>query len=592
MSYLRLIQDKIQQFADDVCLRLNVDVTVVDQNLVRIVGTGDYYEQVNKDSPKNSIFSKILNSGKSEINVSKLDSNICRDCYAYVECKEICSMAYPIIIGNSILGVIGFIAFKSEQKNLMINKQNEYFYILSQIVEQIQKEIENIRILNSLNVEIAEVDVIINSIDKGIIILNSEKEITHVNAKSINILGLNLSYEKVLYKSVENVIKNIITKGTNDIETMGEWEVNGKKLKVLYKISNMVLNDKRISILISFDEIEEILDRALNAKGDSQINFNNIVGKSKKLVNVIEKAKVSAQTSATILIQGDSGTGKELVAMSIHNSSPRKNRPFIALNCSTIPENLLESELFGYEKGAFTGANPQGKIGKFELANKGTLFLDEIGDFPLHLQPKLLRVLQQREIVRVGGNYPIKVDVRIITATHKDLLELVKDQKFRQDLYYRLNVIPLCIPTLAEREEDVLLCCGYILNNICEKMGITHKIISTEVERKFLLYNWPGNIRELENVLEYAVIFSENEVIEINDMPDYFMLDEPKTNKFYCEESIIKGNLEEITNIFQRNIIEQYLKRYGRTIEGKKETSKKLGISLTTLYRRMNEYDS
>lgn len=588
MSYLKLLQDRIQHLAEDLSSALDVDVTVIDENCVRIGGTGGFIGEINKNCPENSIFAQVLKEGNEQINIDIKDKEKCKNCTNYFNCNERGNMAYPIKLDGSVIGVIGFVAFSPKQIENMIAKENEYKKMLSQTAKIIENEVLNIKIKNKLIIQMAEINEIINSINKGIIIIDSDENITHINTKAIKILGINFSEETIIGKKVYRIIKNVKINDTHNKGLIDTWIIGDNHIKVIYEINEIVIDNQRISSLISFDGLKEIINIAMNYTKSDAIDFSHIIGKSKKLVKVIEKAKIACQSDFTILLQGDSGTGKELFARAIHCCSKRKDEPFIAINCASIPENLIESELFGYEAGAFTGASSKGKIGKFELANKGTLFLDEIGDLPLHLQPKLLRAIQEKEIIRVGGNTPIKVDVRIICATHKNLEKLVEEKCFRKDLFYRLNVIPLYIPSLKDRENDVILCSEYILNKLSLKMGIEKKSLSYEVEKFFLQYDWPGNVRELENVLEYAITFCTDSKIKIEDLPDY-MLDKEQKNIYEYGIDINEGTLETKVRMFEKNIIKQYLEMYGETTEGKKIIAKKLGISLATLYRKLED---
>ncbi len=241
------------------------------------------------------------------------------------------------------------------------------------------------------------------------------------------------------------------------------------------------------------------------------------LGSSKELESALKIAKKAAMSDVSILLLGESGVGKELFAKYIHANSKRKNEPFVAINMAAIPENLLESELFGYEKGAFTDATTQ-KKGFFELANRGTIFLDELAEMPISLQPKILRVLQEREVTRVGGQKPIKIDIRIVSATNANILEKIKEKSFREDLYYRLNTIPIKIPPLRQRKDEIEEIAKKTLKRVCKKYGFNDKIISNEAMDELLRYNWPGNIRELISVIERAAILSENDTITKDDL--------------------------------------------------------------------------
>lgn len=310
-----------------------------------------------------------------------------------------------------------------------------------------------------------------------------------------------------------------------------------------------------------------------------------LIGKNPAFLEALNLIKKTASSENTILLYGESGTGKELFARAIHLLSPRRDQPFIAINCAAIPENLLESELFGYEEGSFTGAKKGGKPGKFELADGGTLFLDEIGDMPLALQAKLLRVLQDKKLERVGGTKPIPVNIRFIAATHRNLEELVQRNLFRQDLYFRLNVIPIKLPALRDRKEDIEPLLNYFIKKHTILQNKPFKIFAPDVIDFFKSYSWPGNIRELENVVAYAVSVCSEDIIELKDLQPYLKKDyvsnaggERSGHDFHRKP--VPGREELII----------LLKQYGQTTAAKKEIARHLGISLATLYRWLQRH--
>jgi len=596
MSYLKLIDDKIQSLAESLSSILNIETTVVDENLLRIAGTGDFYYRINETSPENSLFARVLKRGKPELKLSDKNRAICLQCSNSATCKERNSMIYPIKVEDEVIGVVSFASFNEEQDKLMLSKKEEYLDMLRHFAESIEKEITSIMMMNKLNIGIAEINGIINSINRGIIIVDKNERIIHINSKAIKALGINFSKSKIINKRMGNIIKNFKVEDTNNEELVGNWNIGDRILRVIYKINYIVLDNKNISALIDFETLDEIVNRAMTYNNENVITFENIIGRSHVMLDTINKAKIAAKSDSTIFLHGASGTGKELFARSIHNASFRKNGPFVAINCATLPENLIESELFGYEKGSFTGASNKGKIGKFEQANNGTLFLDEIADLPLHLQAKLLRVLQEKKIDRIGSTAPTEINVRIISATHKNLEEMVRRNEFREDLYYRLNVIPLHLPPLRERGEDILLCSQYIIRKLCNKMSKPEKYISKEVEEKFMSYDWPGNVRELENVLEYAINFTDDDVIGLDDLPEYFLKNlekANKTDKTMDLDAIDIDNitsLDELTKEYEKKILKKLIDMHGDTIEGKRKVAKKLNISVTTLYRKLNDY--
>jgi len=312
--------------------------------------------------------------------------------------------------------------------------------------------------------------------------------------------------------------------------------------------------------------------------------FERIVGKSPALEAVLEEVERVARTDSTVLIQGETGTGKELIAQAIHNVSLRYGRPYVKLNCAAIPFDLLESELFGHERGAFTGAIAQ-RIGRFELADTGTLFLDEIGDIPLALQPKLLRVLQEKEFERLGSGKTHRINVRLVAATHRNLEEMVARQQFRSDLYYRLNVFPIVLPPLRERREDIALLVSHFVDVFSRRMAKQISNIPQETLEAFTAYSWPGNVRELQNLIERAVIRSDNGVLA-NPLPtlDANLLGENPTNPNFV---VLRSAQEDTFRDSQRAVILRALHASGWIVGGLRGAAARLGLKRTTLISKM-----
>lgn len=313
---------------------------------------------------------------------------------------------------------------------------------------------------------------------------------------------------------------------------------------------------------------------------------NLIIGKSIQIQRILTFIDKLSKTDTTALIMGESGTGKELVAKMIHQKSPRAEKPFIPVNCAAIPSELLESELFGHEKGAFTGAH-NCRYGRFELANEGTIFLDEIGDMPLHLQVKILRVIQEKTFERIGGTRPIKVNVRIIAATNKDLENEVKEGRFREDLFWRLNVVPVVIPPLRERKEDIPLLCEYFINKFSHKFGYSLKI-KPEVMQIFLNYTWPGNVRELENLIERLYVLNDDGDINIKDIPERMKFGESSFQKELIPDDLNPFSsgidLNEVLKEYEKKLILHALNLHGWI---KSRAAKYLSINRTTLIEKM-----
>ena len=334
---------------------------------------------------------------------------------------------------------------------------------------------------------------------------------------------------------------------------------------------------ERVELLIGkLVEHQELIEENLSLHQilEERYRFENIIAKSTKMQQVIEVIKVVAKSNATVLITGETGTGKELVARAIHTQSHRHGKPFVAVSCAALPESLLESELFGHEKGSFTGAYAQ-KKGKFEAANLGTLFLDEIGEMSANIQVHLLRVLEEKEFTRVGGNEVIKADVRVVSATNRDMKQAMANSQFREDLYYRLNVVNIELPPLRERREDIPLLAQYFLKKFALENHKETTGFSPEATGFFLNYEWPGNVRELENAIERAVILAKNPSIEIADLAQKHLAPTRPTSP--------ERSLKQV----ERNLIQNILIETGGNYT---EAARTLGISRMTLYNRVKAY--
>jgi len=378
-------------------------------------------------------------------------------------------------------------------------------------------------------------------------------------------------------KPVKGVVMKVGPNRKEVVVNVAPIEVNGQlkgSVGVIHDISEM----KKLSL--ELHKAKRII-RRLEAK----YNFSDIVGNSEKLRAVVEQARRAAPTPATVLLRGESGTGKEMFAHAIHNASNRMSGQFVRVNCAAINENLLESELFGYAEGAFSGASKGGKLGLFEEAHGGTIFLDEIGEISWNLQTKLLRVLQEKEILRVGDTKPRNIDVRIIAATNADLEKLVENKEFRRDLYFRLNVIPIFIPSLKERPEDLYDLIIHILHKLNREYGRNITDISQEGYNYLLKYEWPGNVRELENVLGRAVINMKHQetIIELHHLPD---LNSPAA---HLKSPVDKntGTYEELFSHWEQNLLKKILQECNGN---KTEAAKKLGISIRNFYYKLEKY--
>lgn len=493
------------------------------------------------------------------------------------------SSAAPIYDANNVL--IGII-------NLTTEKEQFHPFMLALVgstAKVIENRIHNSSIQSQLYNAQQYAFSIMNNLSYGLIAIDLKGMIQWVNdnaCRSLNIRRTKLintgidqifqewpKFKKLMDKGEQILYEecNLITKNTSE-----KYLINS------YSISNQ--NDDKIGYVVTFRPFSRMLSLVSKySTTQMSFTFDQIVYKSNKMHQLVEYSKNIANTPSTILITGESGTGKEVFAQSIHYASARKNNPFIAINCGAISSSLIESELFGYEDGAFTGAARGGKPGKFEMANKGTLFLDEIGEMPQNMQVKLLRVLQDNIVTRVGGGKLVKVDVRLIAATNKNLEELVKNGKFREDLFYRISVIPLHLPALKERKIDILPLFRFFLRQKANKLDRPIPSVDPKLVKKIVRHDWPGNIRELENFAEKTVILQGN--------PTWlFPVEKNEEVSSDIEENILslknKDNLPSF-DLLEKTIIEKYLEHFDNNVS---RTAKTLGLGRNTLYQKIQKY--
>lgn len=441
-----------------------------------------------------------------------------------------------------------------------------------------------------------ELDAILNSVQEAIEVASIEGRINYVNPSFSRVTSIPAAQrigQNIFEVSPHGALARSLR--THEAVFAHRAVVGGADVEVVANASPIVVDGKMEGAVVVFQPLTDIyklmeqlqasnrvindLQTRINQISTSSYTFDDIIGSHPEFESALELARKAAKGNSTILITGESGTGKELFAHAIHGASLRFDKPFIKVNCAAIPETLLESEFFGHEKGAFTGALKT-KLGKMELANGGTIFLDEIGDMNLHLQAKFLRILQEMEFERVGGAETIKVDVRIIAATNRNLLEMVKQGDFREDLYYRLNVVELRLPPLRDHKGDIPAYVQSLIAKFNRKFGKRVKSLTTGAEEVLMQYDWPGNIRELQNVVERAMVTVDEEIITRKQFLSLI-----ESTSTIPPEPIIK----EIIPIEQmeKQMIHRAIERYGSSVEGKKQAAKALKISLATLYNKL-----
>jgi transcriptional regulator with PAS, ATPase and Fis domain len=412
---------------------------------------------------------------------------------------------------------------------------------------------------------------------------------------------LNIRPRDAYYERLEDIIT---TKKNKDF-----WDIINNSKIVKDKMINLTVGKTSVyvsittskfkeykfnmnGLVISFTSSKRISKIVSQHSGNSaSFNFDDIIGESENYKEIIKQSKIASKSDSNILLSGESGVGKDVLAQAIHNNSKRVDKPFVAINCASFSKELIGSELFGYEDGAFTGAKKGGSIGKFELANNGTLFLDEIGDMPLDLQSVLLRAIEQKCITKIGGNEPINVDVRIIAATNKDLFKQMSKSLFRTDLYYRLGIIRIHLPPLRERGEDVELLANHFIKSICERVKKPLYTLSPEALYVLGCYNWPGNVRELKNLFEGIINTREEKIIDKKTIEKYLSYESRIVDDSFPNKSkIVKNSINEIDELDfdEEERIRKVLKAFRNN---KTKTAKYLGISRKTLYKRLKEYD-
>lgn len=584
ISILLQIQETVMKYADIMSKIAQVEVEVVDENLFRVAGTGIFREHINEDmSSEGYVYRHVLRTGAVEAIYEPGRGALCQNCPKKDGCREEIEISMPIRLRGNIIGVIGLVGSTRSQKALLLSKETMYLELLSQIADFIAAKAGEVTEMKKREVLLDTLDCVISHIEQGILILNGRGIVTMANESAKRQLSLTMP---------EGKLARLSPTGDN-INHQNEYKLllDKKEYVLMGHLYDLKKDPSRYSEVLIFDSTRALQERYYEiTTAVNPLNTFNMIGSSPQTIHMQEEIKKIAKSVSTVLITGESGTGKELAASAIWKASDRRDNRFIAINCGAIPEPLLESELFGYVKGAFTGADPNGRMGKFELANKGVIFLDEIGDMPLYLQVKLLRVLQERKIVRIGSNQVIPIDVRVIAATNKNLKEMMAANKFREDLYYRLNVIPLKIPPLRQRREDIRDLVYSFAGRYASLFGKRLWKISEEAMDYLNRYPWFGNVRELENTVEFMInMMEEDGILDVNTLPGN-LLEQTRKPSDVSEEISVKGSLQETVmklKDLEEGEIEKALKVYGADTKGKKQAAKALGISLATLYRKM-----
>ena len=594
MSVLSGIKESVQQVAEAISIAVGVEVEIVDEKLNILGGTGVYHDQIGQkeeggDLDSNYLYARVLRTGVTQyVADAMFDKDYDITGSGSTVSGELAEVCTPIILNSQIIGIIGLIAFTEEQKQILSDKSKNMTGFVEKMADLLAAKADQQETLENVEVSRDEMSTVLETAHEGIFALDQKGYVKHCNKRAATLF--NMTKRDLIGRHISKLMPGspaikVLETGRGYTENEEIFKVDGGQHHFIVTVKPFSSGDEIDGVVVSFRDIEEAQKLVYNFNTRTIKNtVDDIIGTSEKIMIAKKQALITARGNSTVLITGESGTGKEMFAKAIHYASARGDNPFITVNCGAIPENLLESELFGYEKGAFTGANEKGKVGKFELADGGTIFLDEIGDMPLHLQVKILHVLQNMRFEKVGGSRSIVVDVRVIAATNKDLEKMIEEGTFREDLYYRLSVIPLSIPPLRERKADIRMLMYHFLKKYNTFMNRKIEGFSDEVEELYMNYDWPGNVRELENAVEYGTNMAFGKVIDIEDVPVRILKKEEEIVKF---KNMDKPLAEQV-KLYEKEIITKKLQQHNGI---KEVVARELGLSRATLYRKLSELD-
>ncbi|MCW7418020.1 sigma-54-dependent Fis family transcriptional regulator [Escherichia coli] len=581
-SVLMQIQPTIQRFARMLASVLQLEVEIVDENLCRVAGTGAYGKFLGRQLSGNSRLLRHVLETKTEkvVTQSRFDP-LCEGCDSKENCREKAFLGTPVILQDRCVGVISLIAVTHEQQEHISDNLREFSdYVRHISTIFVSKLLEDQGPGDNISKIFATM---IDNMDQGVLVVDDESRVQFVNQTALKTLGVvqnNIIGKPIRFRPL--TFESNFTHG--HMQHIVSWD--DKSELIIGQLHNI---QGRQLFLMAFHQSHTSFSVA-NAPDEPHIE--QLVGECRVMRQLKRLISRIAPSPSSVMVVGESGTGKEVVARAIHKLSGRRNKPFIAINCAAIPEQLLESEPFGYVKGAFTGASANGKTGLIQAANTGTLFLDEIGDMPLMLQAKLLRAIEAREILPIGASSPIQVDIRIISATNQNLAQFIAEGKFREDLFYRLNVIPITLPPLRERQEDIELLVHYFLHLHTRRLGSVYPGIAPDVVEILRKHRWPGNLRELSNLMEYLVnVVPSGEVIDSTLLPPNLLNNGTTEQSDVTEVSEAHLSLDDAGGTALEEMEKQMIREALSRHNSKKQVADELGIGIATLYRKIKKYE-
>ncbi|GAB1532184.1 MULTISPECIES: sigma-54 interaction domain-containing protein [Brevibacillus] len=579
MVSLDLCKPAIEKVITSISDILNVDAAVINERGHLVVSTERYLKQKGENVHVPSIEFVLA---KGQYVVDKPGSmEMCKGCRFLDSCPAKVELLSSIKVANHAIGVVSLTSFTKEGQNRLSRHTERYQQILTEVSEMITAIVQShaTRQTESSDDSMRLLEGALDTVADAYFTFDRSGNVIHTNASARRLL----SQHELLPAEVSRMLLPSLSGLTAHSLPIANCLVD--KLDAPTEATPIIVNNQLIGGVLRVQRGSLTVPRLMDHQGSRSPgkadSLAQIVGNSPAIKQVKEMAMKIGNSNSTVLITGETGTGKGHLAKAIHEASTRAYYPFVAINCASIPENLFESELFGYEDGAFTGAKKGGKPGRFEMAEGGTLFLDEIGDMPLSLQAKLLRVLQEKVVERIGGTRSFPIKVRIIAATNQNLEELVEKKAFRADLYYRLNVIPIHVPSLAERKEDIELLAVSFMEKYGEQAGRTFFGIAREAINLLTHYHWPGNVRELENAIEYAMNMEQDTVLTADSLPPRLRA-RPLVAPSHSGPAINARVADA-----QADAIRASLQKHGSDLKGKQRVAEELGIGLRTLYRKL-----
>jgi transcriptional regulator with PAS, ATPase and Fis domain len=588
---IRAIQTDAQVICEAVSAIIKLDTVIVDETLLVVAGTGRFRKRVgvkeeDGDLHAGYLYGRVITEGKAEIvedapNDPKYDPSVLKG-----TTEELAEICYPILGHGKTLGVIGIVAVTEEQRQYLLSHKSQFMEFVLRMAQLLASNAIEAEAHQNSTIVTNQLRTIIESIDNAMLAVDKHGIIMHCNQIGADLIRR--GKRDIIGRHISRIwpgslVLEVLKTGSGYNWHEESYQSGNHNMDFMVTVNPVVLGSDVVGAVASFRDVADVRQKAYDMIVTvPRVGVNAIWGDSPPIRKLRETILQVAQSNANVLITGETGTGKGLVASAIHHSGPRLAGPFIPVNCGAIPDNLIESELFGYREGAFSGAKKGGKPGKFELAHKGTIFLDEIGDMPLRLQPKLLHILQSKLVERLGGVKSIPVNARVLSCTNRNLERMIGEKEFRNDLFFRLNVIPIHIPPLRVRSEDMLILLDRFLEKYCLNEGKVVNGISEDVKALFASYDWPGNVRELENTVEYMASMATSDIITMDDVP-------ARIKRRKQDNPPSDMSLDLLLQRYEKNLLQEKLAEIGN-IPGKiDKLADMLHTSRATLYRRLKK---